>query len=178
MKSLYHYETRYNGRKIIIDTAQLPGGQYETMVMYSNGDELSSHTTPDPDKAADAFAAAVELYERMEDARPLVGKYAALADALTAAVGAAKAHLFDDDGGTCNFDAPALYLPHWSGHEIERAARAAGLRCFTWSLGKKKRYVFSVPVPGQGNRRSNAAEAMTAALEAAGYDALTYCQMD
>ena len=180
MNRIAHTEARYYGKKIIIDTAQLPDGStYETIVMYPDGFDLDIRRTADLETAKLNHAAAVDLYERLEKARPLKGKYAQLAADLRAAADAAFvecSHLHD--GGTCNFDAPSLYLPRWNAYEVERAARSAGLRCFDWKICGQKRTLFSVPVPGQGARRTAAAKRMTESLKAAGYDAAMYYQID
>lgn len=181
--SLARNDAYYNGHPVTVSTIRLlddPRGRevYETMILRKNGhDEFCRHSYD----AADAFAAhemALKICTESEEARPLRGQYAKLAEDLARAADIAQDYRDREDGGTCNFDAPSLYLPRWSAHEIERAARAVGLRCFDWKIGNHTRWVFSVPIPGQGNRRTEAAEAMTRELEALGYDALTYYQMD
>ena len=63
--------------------------------------------------------------------------------------------------------------------QVNACAKAAGTNVFVWRLYKQRLWVFGVPVPGpQGNDRTRQAEAMTANLAAAGYDAITYSQMD
>ena len=87
-------------------------------------------------------------------------------------------HAGTDDGGTCNFDSPTLYLPRWNRKKVEAAAKTAGVGCFMWSSFSKRCYVFSVPGVGQGYTRTNAAEAMKDFLKSRGYEAGMYYQMD
>ncbi|MCC8080037.1 MAG: hypothetical protein LIO57_08310 [Oscillospiraceae bacterium] len=118
--------------------------------------------------------------QSIKTAPALGGKYAKLRDDLRAALEAGRAAeaAAPEDGGTCNFDACALRLPRWLAAKVEQAAQEAGTRCFDWQLYGGRRYVFTPDTHGQGNARSRNAEAMTAYLRAAGYDAFDYCQMD
>jgi len=111
---------------------------------------------------------------------PAKNKYAQLADDLAAAYNEAFAlYGAHDDGGTCNFDSPAIKLPRWNEAKTEAAAKASGLQCWKWDLWGTKRFVFSLPGEcGQGMRRTLVAEAMTKALRRMGYDAMDYCQAD
>lgn len=176
-------EARYNGHPVTVSTVRLlddPRGRevYETMILRRNGmDEWCRHSYDEADALA-AHKMALKICTETEEARPLSGKYAQLAEALRKAAATAQAYKDHEDGGTCNFDAPSLYLPRYTEAEIKRAAWAARLSCFSWKICGKTRWVFSVPISGQGNRRTEAAEAMTRELEALGYDALTYYQMD
>lgn len=83
-----------------------------------------------------------------------------------------------DDGGTCNFDTAMLFLPHSAQEQIALAALGTGVRVNTrnW-LGQ----CFSVNAStsgGQGFSRTRVAEAICKALEAAGFSAMVYYQMD
>lgn len=99
-----------------------------------------------------------------------------LAQAYKAAIAIYRNH---EDGGTCNFDAPALNLPRWIEEKTKQAAKAAGLNCWKWDLWGSKRFVFSLPGEcGQGMRRTLIAEHMTRTLRGMGYDAMDYCQAD
>lgn len=172
-------EARYNGRPVIVSTVREPSGVYETGIFRrSDWIDYKIWRTRSKEEALANHAHAVKICEMDEESRPLTGKYAKLAEDLRKAAATAEAYRDHEDGGTCNFDAPSLCLPRWSFREIKRAAKAAGLGVFSWKVGNHTRYVFSVPIPGQGNRRTEAAEAMTRELEALGYDALTYYQMD
>ena len=84
----------------------------------------------------------------------------------------------DDDGGTCNFDAPTLFLTGWDKKLVEAAAKTAGVGCFEWTSLCSETYVFSVRGAGQGYTRTKAAEAMSRYLKDHGYDAGMYYQMD
>ena len=62
----------YNGRLVIIDTAELPAGRFESMAMYSaSGQELSSITTT---TQAEALAAHADLLARYTG-QPVPGQY-------------------------------------------------------------------------------------------------------
>jgi hypothetical protein len=84
-----------------------------------------------------------------------------------------------EDGGTCNFDTPVLYLPGIRVRFVEECAAAAGIDAspFSWLGGRRWFFVF-VPLHGQANRRSRMAEAACRRLKALGLDAAMYCQMD
>lgn len=172
-------EARYNSRPVIVSTVWEPSGVYETGIFYrSDWLDVKIWRTRSEEEATANHAHALKICAKSEEDRPLTGKYKRLAGDLRKAAAAAQAYKDHEDGGTCNFDAPSLHLYRWSAAEIKRAAKAAGLSCFPWKICGKTRWVFSVPIPGQGNRRTEAAEAMTRELEALGYDALTYYQMD
>lgn len=108
----------------------------------------------------------------------LTGRYAKLAADLKAAYEYGKEHMGTDDGGTCNFDSPTLYLPRWNKEKVKAAVKAAGLRCFEWKPYGRTFWTFSVPCAGQGYTRTNAAEAMSTYLGDLGYDAGMYYQAD
>ena len=109
-----------------------------------------------------------------------MNKYEALIEALKRAAAAAREAVARDpeDGGTCNFDAPAIALPRWKEEEVKAAARAAGVGCYTWKLYREKLFVFPLRIGGQGNSRTRAAEAAEKSLRADGYEATMYYQMD
>ena len=99
-----------------------------------------------------------------------------LAEDLKAAFAYGLEHQGTDDGGTCNFDAPTICLRGWNRKMVEAAAVAAGGSCSFWSSFGS--YIFPVPGTGQGNSRTAAAEATNDYLEAHGYDAGVYYQID
>ena len=109
-----------------------------------------------------------------------MNKYEALTEALKKAVAAGQEAIDrnPEDGGTCNFDAPAIALPRWKEEEVKAAARAAGVGCFTWKFYPEKLFVFPLRIGGQGNSRTRAAEAAERSLKADGYNATMYYQMD
>jgi len=104
--------------------------------------------------------------------------YARFTDDLKTAVKAARFVDLDNDGGTCNFDSLQLYLPRYQEKRVMESTMAAGLRCFKYILWGHLSYVFSVPVPRQGNARTRQAEAMCETMRDKGYDASVYYQMD
>lgn len=108
----------------------------------------------------------------------LKGKYAQLRDDLIQCKDLALTIEDNDDGGTCNFDAPAIVANRWKESLVQQAAKEAGLSAFKWRPYRNTMFVFGVPGPGQGNMRTRKAEAMTAYLKSKGYDAIMYCQMD
>lgn len=113
---------------------------------------------------------------------PLAGKYAKLRDDLRAAleIGRAAQAANPEDGGTCNFDAPALYLPRWKAELVEQAAQEAEGRCWKWkrSWAGGSCWIFPPDSGAQANARTRNAEAMFKALQARGYDAIMYYQAD
>ena len=174
----YHEEFKYEGKDIIIDIADLKT-KYEVMVMYAKtGNEIEYERTESLDQAVFFFRKYLEKYK--PSAKPLSGKYAKLRDDLKIALGAAQKIAYEnpEDGGTCNFDASAINLPRWKEKLIEQAAKEAGTSAMTWHLFGSKCFVFSPNTPGQANRRTRAAEAMTKALSDMGYDAFGYYAMD
>ena len=98
-------------------------------------------------------------------------------EALTIAKGiAAKS----DDGGTCNFDAPALRFDRMprakQREEIEAACQP--LNGFWTKRYRTSLFVFGPGCGGQGNSRTRAAEAMVLHLEGKGYEMTTWYQAD
>ena len=93
----------------------------------------------------------------------------------------AEAALADpqEDGGTCNFDAPFFPLKGYQTKQLEAAAEEAGVSVYfcRW-MGSQHCYLGGVS-NGQGARRTVMAEAATEALRAAGLaTASTYYRMD
>ena len=166
---------------LIISTAALFPGSWESMVMRPNGDELDCIRTT---SEADARATHDQLLDRYRHAATaaveasITPKMRALIAALTAAREAGAAAATGEDGGASNFDAPALLLPRWRQADVELCAERAGLRCFPWKIAGQRRYVFPVPSGAQGNDRTRQAEAMSASLTAAGYTSCVYYQLD
>lgn len=107
-------------------------------------------------------------------------KYERLTEALRRAITAAELAVAEnpEDGGTCNFDSPALLLPRWNEKRVEEAAKKAGRGCFKWDCCGAKYFVFPLRVGGQGNSRTLAAETAKDSLAAEGYHANVYYQMD
>ena len=111
--------------------------------------------------------------------KPLTGKYAKLRDDLRKVYEIGKAAAAQvEDCGTCNLDAPSIFLPRWQSAKIEQACKEAGCGCFEWKCFNARRWVICFRVAGQAYKRETAAESMTKALIAMGYDALTYCAID
>lgn len=105
-------------------------------------------------------------------------KYEKLTEDLRAAWGAAKLERASlDDGGTCNFDSPAIALSGYSASKLQEAILQAGFRSYKWRIFGKTFYVVSTGC-GQGNRRTAVAEAVYRFLQAKGYDVTMYYQMD
>lgn len=44
MNTIKHTEYKHNGRRVILDTCELAPGKYETMLLYPNGEEITSRT--------------------------------------------------------------------------------------------------------------------------------------
>lgn len=177
MPSIMNNVIGYGKTRLIIDTAQLESGKYETIAMKPGGYEVDSRATWHLEEARDNHALFLRRF-RAEENKYWPAKQYKLITALREAVAAAREHESDPDDGTCNFDAPAVSLSLWRETAVEACAEAAGLLCYDWTLFGGKMWVFSVPVAGQANRRTHAAEAMTKVLKDHGFDALTYYQMD
>lgn len=180
-----HFEGRdCSGKRVIIDAAEMAADRFEVMAMRTNGRELACRSVSGLDEARRAFD---ELMARFLSAdapapapAPLAGKYAQLRDDLAAALAAgqqAEAGV-PDDRGTCNFDCAAVCLPRWTAAKVERAAKEAGCACSTWSSMGSGWYTFAPVTRCQGLGRTRNAEAMAAALQRLGYNAMMYYQMD
>lgn len=165
-----------DGRTMTLSAAQISENEYEVMLFDpGSGEEVASRQTNDRDEALQEFRHMRDRFHVPE----LKGRYKKLAEDLTAALAYGLERKGDDDGGTSNFDAPALSLPGWEKKKVEAAAKTAGLGCFVWNLWGSKSYVFSIRGGvGQGLTRTRAAEAMREYLANLGYDATTYCQAD
>lgn len=105
-------------------------------------------------------------------------KYELLTESLRAAKAAAETHANDDDGGTCNFDTACIVLPRWNRELTRKAFAAAGLRTDIWKFPRASAYMVLGCYTGQGDRRTNQAEAIRDCLESSGYEAHVYYQMD
>lgn len=180
MNTIKHTEYKHNGRRVILDTCELAQGKYETMFLYPNGHEIACRTARTEADAIADFDELLTAYPadtKPAAPKPLTGKYAKLRDDLIKAHAIAlDAAAQVEDGGTCNLDAPSLLLPRWQSAKVKQACEEAGGDYFRW--GYSNRYVICLRLPGQAYKRETAAEAMTKALTAMGYDALTYCAID
>lgn len=105
-------------------------------------------------------------------------KYELLTESLLAAKAAAETHANDDDGGTCNFDTAFIRLPRWNRQQTIKAFENAGLRTDAWNIFGGSAYMVLGCYTGQGDRRTNQAEAIRDCLESSGYEAHVYYQMD
>ena len=113
-------------------------------------------------------------------------KYSELINALKKARTAAiEAGLLGDDGGTCNFDSPVLYMPKGT-HEttMKKISDAAGVNFNKWEYNPfaNSNYsawiIYGDFVKGQGNRRTRGAEAFFNSLKSDGIKCGMYYQMD
>lgn len=113
-------------------------------------------------------------------------KYAELIEALQKArAKATEAGLLSDDGGTCNFDSPVLYMPKGTRETtMDKIGLRAGVSFMKWesrpfASGDRSAWlIFGDFMNGQGNRRSRIAEAFAASLKADGIESDVYFQMD
>lgn len=161
-----------DGRAAVLSTARLPSGEYETMLLGQDKDEIVSAKASNEEEAIATF----RYFEKVYSAPELKGRYKKLAEDLKAAFAYGLEHQGTDDGGTSNFDAPTIHLQGWNRKKVETAAAAAGGCCSFWSLCGS--YIFPVPGTGQGSTRTSAAEAARDYLEKLGYDTGMYYQMD
>ena len=173
--------TEYGSGKsrLIVDACQLSADLYEVITMRPHGEEIELVRVATEGEARAVYAQMVDRYASVAEAVPMSPAMLRLVAALKAAADAGRAALTGEDGGACNFDSPALSLSHMTEKQVSACAKAAGTTVFVWRLYGQRLWVFKVPGSGpQGNDRTRQAEAMTASLAAAGYDALTYSQMD
>lgn len=105
--------------------------------------------------------------------------------ALERAAVAGYAFAESNDGGTCNFDAPALAVDraalkqmHMDRKTVEAAISGAGLTCWEWKSFCSRRLVLNGAFYGQASRRSRMATAFAKSLDEAGYPVSMYYQMD
>jgi hypothetical protein len=103
----------------------------------------------------------------------------AFREAAAAALAADPGEGLENDGGTCNFDTPAVQLPGARERFVRECAAAAGIDAspFSWFGGRRWFFVY-VPMMGQANRRSLMAEAACRRLKELGLHAVMYCQAD
>ena len=125
---------------------------------------------PFVDMSTDDFAA---LYGESDAELTVEDK---LIRALRRATVASMAKANTDDGGTCNFDSPVLdyQAAGIARDEAERIIKAAGLSCYDW----EKMLVLGIATFGQGNRRTEMAEAFMRSMIESGFPSCMYYQMD
>lgn len=181
----YHVEWYVNGskkgkkNKRIIDMCLFPvdscfgkAGEYEVMYMTGECETLDECHTFDWNEACGAYARMVRTY--------CPQSWKNLIEALKAAKTIAQAAT-GDDGGTCNFDSPALHIPEGMTYQqVVACCKAAGVSCFDWKPFKKgeKLAVIGCTGIGQGSRRTKGAEAACKFLNERGYTCGMYYQMD
>lgn len=87
--------------------------------------------------------------------------HAKLVDAFIAARNAALAADpgQDNDGGTCNFDTPAIRIDRLPEPKLIAAASEAGLTVCGFGWFGKRWYWLNVPLNGQGDRRTTMSDA-------------------
>lgn len=154
-------------------------GEYKTAVLTENYYDIAEATNNDERAAMEAHDRFIKQYMKPEP-KPIIltGKYLHLVDALRKAAAEAEPFGSTEDGGTCNFDSLELTLQGYREAETLKAAEEAGLMAFTTKIFKQKVYVVSVPISRQGNARTRQAEAMAKTMQALGYSASVYYQMD
>jgi len=115
-----------------------------------------------------------------------------LAWALKRAAIASVTHIDESDGGTCNFDSPALDFSACGMNraDAERVIESVGLLCHDWQPFKNHRgddgkivkaptfLVISGFQSGQGYRHTRMAEAFCRSMNADGFETQMYYQMD
>ena len=104
-------------------------------------------------------------------------KVARLADVFRIADEAARRWECAEDGGTCNFDCPAIRLFRWRDADVKKAATMAGVTAYKWEGNFYNWHIFG-NFKGQADRRTAMAEEFKDVLTAAGYDCMLYCQAD
>ncbi|MBQ6960906.1 MAG: hypothetical protein IJP78_08025 [Clostridia bacterium] len=141
---------------------------------------------PCVDMSAENFAA---LYADPQDGQDAAKR---LTWALKRAAVASAQYIDHEDGGTCNFDSPALDFAACGlkKADAEQAIHDAGLLCYDWKpfkdhygpdhkLIRNPTYlVISGFQSGQGNRHSKMAETFSESLNQEGFTSIMYYQMD
>ena len=164
--------------RLIVDACQISADLYEVITMRPHGEEIELVRVATEEEARAVHAQMADRYAHVAETA-MTPAMLRLVAALKAAADAGRAALTGEDGGACNFDSPALSLPHMTEKQVSACAKAAGTTVFVWRLYSQRLWVFNVPVAGpQGNDRTRQAEAMTASLATAGYNAITYSQLD
>jgi hypothetical protein len=182
-----HYEGEgytEDGRRmpnIIIDTCKYMN-RFETMVLR-NSIDLACKYADTIEEAEKQYNELIEQYTVRNKPtkpieKPLTGKYKKLSEDLKTALVEAKKADTGEDGGTCNFDAPAIIAPRWREDKVKQAAKEAGTSAFKWDCFGQTKFVFGTPTNAQGNRNTRVAEAMEAVLKSQGYETLLYMAMD
>ena len=173
----YTSERHSKKSKRILDICRFVGNvygqndQYEVAFLDGYGRELDCFRTFEYAEAVDAYARMVRAY--------CPESWKALIVALKAAKSVAKAAACDD-GGTCNFDSPALHIPEEMSYEqVAACCAAADVHCFKWRwCGETMAVLPSCSGNGQGNRRTEGAEQACKFLNEHGYNCGMYYQMD
>lgn len=167
------HEIRYLNRPLIVDTRMIDG-KYETIAMRRNGKALYFLYSDSPALAADNHAKMI---------RHCIPVYLrSFSDDLTACLTQAREEFGkSEDGGTSNFDSPAIRFPGAHAGTVEAAASLVGENCSRWNNRRNQPFydffVFSGPT-GQGNRRTRIAERTTELLKERGYDTTVCYRMD
>lgn len=82
------------------------------------------------------------------------------------------------DTGSCNFDSLELHLPNYRKDKVIEAIEAAGLSGFDTIRWGSTLYVITPPDAGQAYNRTAKAEVMSKSMQADGYNASVWYQMD
>lgn len=128
-----------------MSTARLPSGEYETMLLGQDGDEIVSAKSAGEEEALATF----RYFKMVYSAPVLTGRYKKLSEDLKAAFAYGREHQGTDDGGTSNFDAPTIHLRGWSRKMVEAAAAARWRELF---ILEPLRQLY-LPCPWDGARK-------------------------
>ena len=148
--------TEYGSGKsrLIVDACQISADLYEVITMRPHGEEIELVRVATEEEARAVYAQMTDRYAHVAETA-MTPAMLRLVAALKAAADAGRAALTGEDGGACNFDSPALSLPHMTEKQVSACAKAAGTTVFVWRLYSQRLWVFNVPVAGpQGNDRT------------------------
>lgn len=179
----HHAEWYVNSRhtkknKRIVDACMLInpdgiGGKYEIMFMDGEGQEFDCFQTHDWHEMQEAYSRMIR--ENCPESWKTLIADLEVAKAIAEAV---SVH----DGGTCNFDSPALTPPDGMKYEQVKACCAAvDVGCFDWKpfpKAPKMAVLSGCSGNGQGYRRTKGAEDACEYLKSKGYECGMYYQMD
>lgn len=82
----------------------------------------------------------------------------------------------NDDGGTCNFDTPVLFIKGARYDKLKELGLLVGVRISKWGTGYY--HIDGNFLVGQGNLRTKCAETFAKSLSDSGWDAYVYYAMD
>ena len=119
--------------RLIVDACQISADLYEVITMRPHGEEIELVRVATEEEARAVYAQMADRYAHVAETA-MTPAMLRLVAALKSAAEAGRAALTGEDGGACNFDSPALSLPHMTEKQVSACAKAAGTTVFVWRL--------------------------------------------